>query len=245
MRADGKTVLVTGASGTVGKQIVRKFLGEGAHVIAHCFRHTEKLNDLSAEKRESHQKLLVLSADLTNQHDVRKMMSVTEKEFGQLDILVNNAGGARPRPLLELDAEEWTSCIELNLTAPFLCTKEAVPLLEKCRGTIVNISSVAGLTGGAFGPHYASVKSGMVGLTKSTARELGPLGIRVNCIAPGPVESPMTDSLDPQVMDAILKATALGRVVQPEEVADAVFWLSTADAITGQTLVIDGGRFFH
>lgn len=244
MTIQDKHVLITGASGTLGQAMTRCLLDEGAYVTAQCFRHPEILSSLLQEDQEYKQRLRVVITDLTNTADIHDLFERLQHDSSHLDILINNAGGAKPHHLWELTAAEWQECLQLNLTAPFLCLQFALPLLKQSCGCVINISSVAGLTGGTFGPHYAAVKAGLIGLTRNAARELGRYGIRVNAIAPGAVESPMTRSLDQAVLTAMLKETALQHVVQPDEIAEAVVWLSSAKAISGQTVVIDAGRYF-
>lgn len=240
-----KYILVTGASGTLGQAVVRHFLTKGATVIAQCFRHPELLSALAEERREYKQLLRVVTLDLTASAAIQNLFNQLLADIPHLDVLINNAGGAKPVPLAELTEAEWQHCLQLNLTAPFLCLQAALQLLKQGPGCVINISSVAGLTGGSFGPHYAAAKAGLIGLTRSAARDLGKYGIRVNTIAPGPIDSPMTNQLNQTVLANLLKETSLQRVVQPEEVVETVAWLSDATAITGQTLVIDGGRYLH
>ncbi|SLM62743.1 3-oxoacyl-[acyl-carrier protein] reductase [Dickeya aquatica] len=160
--------------------------------------------------------------------------------------LVNVIGGGRPCNIRDLDLDDWDFSLALNLTAPFHCLQLALPLLERAKGSVINFSSVAAYTGGAFGPHYASVKSGILGLTRSAARELGPYGIRVNAISPGPVDTEMTHSLPAEVLKKIIDETPLRRMVTTSEIASAVnYFLDEATSTTGQSLVIDGGRFFN
>jgi 3-oxoacyl-[acyl-carrier protein] reductase len=238
-------VLVTGATGDLGRAIAEGFLDRGARLALQYRRSPEPLAALADRARAAGREVLLLQADLTAPEGPAALVERIGKEWGRLDVLVNNAGGASPRPFAELGYEEWQQALQLNLTAPFLLLQAALPLLTAARGSVVNISSVAALTGGAFGPHYAATKAGLIGLTRSAARDLGPLGIRVNALAPGPVDSAMTDQLAAPVLEAIKAGTALRRVVRPEEIADAVTWLAdAAGAVTGQTLVVDGGRHF-
>lgn len=232
------TVLVTGASGDIGRAVVAAFLTSGAQVLAHSHRRCAELSGQWPQ-------LPLIQADLTSADGIAALGGFAERHCAELDVLVNCLGGARPARHTELDRDTWHHAVALNLDAPFFVLQRLLPLLAPGRGAVVNISSVAALTGGAFGPHYAATKAGVIGLTRSAARELGPSGIRVNCVAPGPVRSAMTDALAPHIMGAILDATALGRVVEPAEVAAAVLFLAGATAVTGQTLVIDAGRHLH
>lgn len=245
MHLPAKHVLITGASGTLGYAMVQRFLTEGAFVTAQCLRNAATLMALRKERDIPEEQLVIETVDLTEERAVCQMFDRLMQRTNTLSVLVNNAGGAKPQSWHELTFADWSTCLQLNLSAAFLCTQCAIPLLREQKGSVVNISSVAGLTGGAFGPHYAAVKAGLIGMTRSAARELGRDGIRVNAVAPGPVESEMTNSLPPVVLQNILTSTALERVVRSEEVAKAVYWLAVVStAITGQTLVIDGGRHF-
>ncbi|WP_280722278.1 SDR family oxidoreductase [Kitasatospora sp. MAA4] len=243
--SDTSHVLITGATGDLGRAIAEGFLDRGARLALQYRRSPEPLAPLVARAEAAGREILLLQADLTTPEGPAGLVERVEKEWGRLDVLVNNAGGASPRSFADVTLQEWQEALQLNLTAPFLLVQAALPLLTASRGAVVNISSVAALTGGAFGPHYAATKAGLIGLTRSAARELGPLGIRVNALAPGPVDSAMTDKLAGPVMAGITASTALRRVVRPQEIADAVTWLAdAAGAVTGQTLVVDGGRHF-
>jgi 3-oxoacyl-[acyl-carrier protein] reductase len=246
MPREPKVALVTGASGDIGVAICSRLVRAGYDVFAQFHTRADRLASLADFLGERGASILPVGADLRCDDGVRALMrSVAERSSG-LDLLVNNAGGARPIALPELTTRAWSECIALNLTAPFLCAREALPLLRANRGLVLNVSSVAAFTGGAFGAHYAAAKAGLVGLTRSLARELGRDGIRVNTIAPGPVDSAMTSSLPPDALASLLAATALGRVVTADEIAEAVHaWATAFPGVTGQTLVIDGGRLFH
>ncbi len=246
MRPSNRRALVTGASGDLGRAISSRLLSDGWRVVAQCHQHPDALAELCTDAVKAGSEMLVMQADLGSATEVDRLVEAAGQAWGGLDLLVNNAGGARPRSLCELTLQEWEDCIRLNLSAPLLCLRAALPLLRQSQGAVVNVASVVAFTGGAFGVHYAAAKAGVIGLTRSAARELGPLGIRVNAVAPGPVESAMTTALDDKTLATILAGTALGRVVRAEEVAEAVAWLASGGtAITGQTLVIDGGRTMH
>jgi 3-oxoacyl-[acyl-carrier protein] reductase len=229
-----KRALVTGASGDIGAAVVTTLTKRGFEVAAQF--HTTAIEVPG---------VVAIRADLSTSDGVDALFAALPATWDGLDVLVNCLGGARPVRFGELSQQEWDQTIALNLTAPFLVIQRAIDLLARSRGAVVNLGSVASLTGGAFGPHYAAAKAGVIGLSRSAARELGPLGIRVNVVAPGPVRSRMTNSLTDEQLAGLIAATALGRVVTPDEVAEAVVWLSDAAAtVTGQTLVVDGGRCF-
>lgn len=232
-------VVVTGASGDIGVAVVAACLDHGAEVLAQYRTRKDRLSDLPARN------LIPLQLDLTEPGAPRALAESLPAHWNGVDLLVNSIGGARPMAFDDITDEDWHACQRLNVDVPFFVIRELLTPLGKAAGSVINLSSVAALTGGSFGPHYATTKAAIIGLTRSAARSLGPQGIRVNCVAPGPVASAMTDSLDSHTMDALLSATALGRIVHPTEVATAILNLATTPAITGQTLVIDGGRFLH
>ena len=238
--ASRRRVLVTGASGDLGQAVVARFLGEGANVAAQYLRRDAELRRLAGEHDGE---LHLICADLGTMAGAQVLAQALPPDWDGLDVLVNCVGGARPLAFAEVTPQEWEACLALNLTAPFAVLQAMLPLLRTARGSVVNLASVAALTGGAFGPHYAATKAGVLGLTRSAARALGPDGIRVNAVAPGPVESRMTSALPDEALAGILASTALGRVVSPDEVADTIAWLVCgSSAITGQTVVVDGGR---
>lgn len=229
-------VVVTGASGDIGAAVVRVCLERGAEVLA---QYRSRTIDATTGK------LIPLRLDLTVPGAARTLADALPSHWDGVDLLVNSIGGARPAGFTDLTDEDWQACQRLNVDVPYFVLRELVKPLSRRGGSVVNLSSVAALTGGAFGPHYAVAKAAVIGLTRSAARSLGPEGIRVNCVAPGPVASAMTDSLDEQTMRGLLASTALGRVVQPEEVAGAILDLAMSTGITGQTVVVDGGRVLH
>ncbi len=233
-------VVVTGASGDLGVAVTAACLARGAAVVAQYHNRKDRLTGLTGPGE-----LFPVRVDLTEDGGARTLARSLPPHWDGVDLLVNCVGGARPTGFAETTDEEWHRCQRLNVDVPFFVMRELIGPLQAAAGSVVNLSSVAALTGGSFGPHYAAAKSAVIGLTRSAARSLGPQGIRVNCVAPGPVASAMTDALDEATMQSLLAGTALGRVVQPFEVADAVLALALAGGITGQTVVVDGGRYFQ
>ncbi|WP_051732021.1 SDR family NAD(P)-dependent oxidoreductase [Kitasatospora phosalacinea] len=229
-----KHVVVTGASGDLGTAVVARAVAAGAEVLAQYH---------SRPPGVAHPAVTPVRVDLTADGGPAELAAAVP--WDGVDLLVHCVGGARATPFGELGTAAWRDSLQLNVEVPFTVTRELLGPLAAAGGAVVNLSSVAAFTGGAFGPHYAAAKAAVVGLTRSAARELGERGIRVNCVAPGPVASAMTDSLPAEVLAGLLASTALRRVVTPEEVADTVFAIGAATGVTGQTLVVDGGRFLH
>jgi 3-oxoacyl-[acyl-carrier protein] reductase len=226
-------VVVTGASGDIGYAVVAACLAAGAEVVAQVHSRTRTWPAGAVTE---------VRVDLCADGGTGKLLGGLPARWDGVDLLVNCVGGARAVPIDDLTVAEWRDCLRLNVEVPFAVTKALLGHLARARGAVVNVSSAAAFTGGAFGPHYAAAKAAVIGLTRSAARDLGPRGIRVNCVAPGPVDSAMTAQLDSDVLSGLLAATALRRVVRPDEVADTVRWLARSSAVTGQTVVVDGGR---
>ncbi|ALB46493.1 SDR family NAD(P)-dependent oxidoreductase [Clostridium beijerinckii] len=242
----GKVALITGSSKGLGSDIAYRLSSYGASVIITYNHNKENAANLCETIMNTGGKAYSHYLDVTDEGSVKSIIDFIEKELGRLDILVNNAGIGNPSRIEETDEYVWDKHIDINLKGPFLCIKNAINLLQQSGdGRIVNISSVAALTGGSFGPHYASSKAGLIGLTKSAARDLGKYGISVNIVAPGPIESEMTDSLDNSVLCEILKSTPHARFAKMSEISEMVCQLFNPkiNYITGQTIVVDGGRY--
>lgn len=236
----GKSALVTGASGGIGADIARALHAAGAAVGLSGTR-TEPLQTLAAELgARAH----VLPCNLANSGDVETLVKRAVEAMGAVDILVNNAGITRDGLVMRMSDEDWQAVIDVNLTATFRLCRSAIRGMMKARwGRIVNISSVVGQTGNAGQVNYAASKAGMVGLSKSLAAEVASRGITVNCVAPGFIETAMTDKLNDQQRDGILGAVPAGRMGKPQEIAAAVLYLASPEAgyVTGATLHVNGG----
>jgi len=234
-----KVVLITGASGGIGKAIAKKFAAARAEVALNDIAPSEEA--LKSFSQEIGAKYFL--ADVSKLEKVEKMVEEIQKEFGRLDVLVNNAGITQDRTLAKMTKEEWQKVIDVNLTGVFNCSKSALPLLIVNQGNIVNISSLVGQRGNFGQTNYAAAKAGIIGFTKSLAKEVGRLGVRVNAIAPGFIETRLTENLPPEVTETVKKFTPLGRFGKPEEVANLIFFLASdqANFITGAVVNIDGG----
>jgi 3-oxoacyl-[acyl-carrier protein] reductase len=236
----GKTALVTGASGGIGAEIARVLHGAGA-VVGLSGTRVEPLAALAAELGS---RAHVLPCNLSDPEAVEGLVKRAVEAMGSVDILVNNAGITRDGLVMRMSDEDWQSVIDVNLTATFRLCRAAIRGMMKARwGRIVNISSVVGTTGNAGQVNYAASKAGMVGLSKSLAAEVASRGITVNSVAPGFIETAMTDKLNEAQREGILKAVPAGRMGKPDEIAAAVLYLASPEAgyVTGATLHVNGG----
>jgi 3-oxoacyl-[acyl-carrier protein] reductase len=241
---DGKVALVTGGSRGIGRAIALRLAGEGAD-LAICARNVEAAQDVAAEIEALGRRCLVRQTDVSDAAQASDLIAGTLDELGGLYALVNNAGITRDNLLMRMKEEDWDEVMAINLKGAFNCAKAAVrPMLKARGGRIINITSVVGLQGNAGQANYAASKAGLIGLTKSLARELASRGITANAVAPGLVpDTGMTDELSADVQEQMLAAVPLGRAGTPEDVAHAVAFLASEQAayITGQVLTVDGG----
>jgi len=234
-----KVVLITGASGGIGKAIAKKFATAGAKVALNDIAPAEENLKKLAEELGSRYFL----ADVSKLEEVEKMVENIQKEFGRLDVLVNNAGITQDRTLAKMTKEEWQKVIDIDLTGVFNCSKAVLPLIIANQGKIVNISSLVGQRGNFGQTNYAAAKAGIIGFTKALSKEVGRFGVTVNAIAPGFIETRLTENLPPELKETIKKFTPLGRFGKPEEIANLIFFLASEEAsfITGAVINIDGG----
>jgi 3-oxoacyl-[acyl-carrier protein] reductase len=236
----GKGALVTGASGGIGGAIAKALHAQGA-TVAISGTNKEKLDALAAALGD---RVFVLPCDLRDRAAVAKLGEEAEKALGKVDILVNNAGITHDNLFMRMKDEEWDEVIAVNLTSVFVLTRTILRNMMRRRyGRIVNIASISGVLGNPGQPNYAASKAGLVGMTKSLAREVSGRGITANCIAPGFISTPMTDALTPKQVEAIAAAIPAQKFGKPEDVAAAVVFLASDEAgyITGETTHINGG----
>ncbi len=239
-----RVALVTGAAGGIGRAISLAFAKSGMDVVISYNGSREKAEKTAELCREYGSETLVLQGDISSEKICQKLVDETISTFGRIDVLVNNAGVTRDGLFVRMKEEAFDAVIDTNLKGSFFMSKYAsIYMLKQRYGRIVNITSVVGLHGNAGQANYSASKAGLIGLTKSCAKELGKKGILVNAVAPGFVETDMTNQLSDKVKSAILEQTVLGTLAQPEDVARVVEFLATEENryITGQVITVDGG----
>lgn len=244
MLLDGKTALVTGASRGIGRAIALRLAAEGARVAINYAGNVKAAEEVKAAIEAAGGTAILCRADVADSAAVEAMVADVAKEFGAIDILVNNAGITRDTLLMRMKDEDFAKVLDTNLKGVFYCTKAVAKLMMKKRaGRIVNMASVVGLVGNAGQTNYAAAKAGVIGFSKSAAKELASRGITVNAVAPGFIGTDMTADLPESVKEKALSDIPLGRAGQPEDVANAVLFLASEQAsyITGQVVHVDGG----
>lgn len=245
MRLKDKVAIITGATGGIGMATARKFAREGARVA---------IADLDAGRVDAARAALVATGaeaigvqlDVTDAASVAAMVATVKSAWGRIDCLVNNAGITQDARLVKMSAEQFDRVIDVNLKGVFLCTQAvADTMILQGSGVILNASSVVGLYGNFGQTNYAATKAGLIGFTKTWARELGPKGVRAIAVCPGFVATPILDSIPPAVMQKMVEKVPLGRLGQPDEIARTVLFLASDEAsfITGSTLAVNGGQY--
>ena len=244
-RLDGRTALVTGASQGIGEAVAKRLAAQGAKVVL-AARNEEKLAAVAATIAADGGAALPFALDVSRPETIPARIKELPEGFAELDILVNNAGVTADNLLARMSLDDWNRVLTTNLTGAFALCREVVRgMMRRRYGRIVNVTSVVGLMGNAGQANYAASKAGLIGLTKSLARELGSRSITVNAVAPGYVETAMTDALPEKAREGLTGAIALGRLGQVDDVAWAVLYLASAEAgyVTGETLNVSGGLY--
>lgn len=240
MKVKNKNVFVTGSTRGIGLAIAHRFASLGANVVLNG------RSEISAELIDSFKdyqvKVIVISGDVSQFDDAKRMVDEAIAKLGSVDILVNNAGITNDKLMLKMTEADFESVLKVNLTGAFNMTQSVLkPMTRARQGAIINLSSVVGLTGNVGQANYAASKAGLIGFTKSVAREVAPRGVRVNAIAPGFIESDMTDVIPEKMQEAILAGIPMKRIGKAEEVATVASFLAEQEYLTGQVIAIDGG----
>lgn len=246
MSLEGKVALVTGASRGIGKEIALELARKGANVVVNYAGSESRAQETVEEIKELGRESFAIQANVKDANDVQRMIDETIARFGALHILVNNAGITRDNLMLRMKEEDWDEVLDTNLKGVFLATKLVSRQMMKQRwGRIINISSVVGFSGNAGQANYSAAKAGIIGLTKSSARELASRNITVNAIAPGYIVTDMTDQLADSIKEELLKQIPLGRLGEPKDIAKMTAFLAGDDSsyITGQTFHVNGGMY--
>ena len=247
MKLKGKVALVTGAARGIGRGIAEVFAAEGADVAVNDVDQMQLAEEVAAAIRSAGRRAMTVQADVAKRSDVEPMIERVWKELGPIDILVNNAGIETIVPFLELTDEQWTRLVDVNLRGAWLCSQVFCRRVveEKRKAAIVNIGSIQAATVLPGRTHYAPTKLGLEALTRNMSAEMTPQGIRVNCIHPGLIDTPMTEWVmkDPQILPLVLAQISLGRAGQPREIGNVAAFFASDDAsyLTGQSVFVDGG----
>jgi len=235
-----QVVIVTGASRGLGKKIALRFGRSGCRVVVNYCRREQEAIDVCDEIQRINGSAIPFRADVSNADDVEAMFHDALQRWNSVDVLVNNAGLVKDNLMLRMTEEDWDDVVDVNLRGPFLCIRTASrAMMKQRRGHIINISSLSGVQGRAGQANYSASKAGLIGLTKAAARELGRFNVSVNAVLPGYLETDMGGGISAEVRERVLQENALGRVSDPGEVADFIYYLSRMNNVSGQMFNLD------
>lgn len=239
-----KVALVTGASRGIGRATAEAFARAGYQVAANYCRSKEQIEQFSAQMEREGCAVIPVQADVSDPEQVERMVQAVQQQFGHIDVLVCNAGIARQGLLTDFSPADWRQMMAVNLDGTFYCCRSVLPgMIRRQSGCIITTSSIWGITGASCEVPYSAAKAGIIGLTRALAKEVGPSGIRVNCIAPGVIDTEMNGNLTPEVMAQLREETPLGTIGTPKQVADLALYLvgEGASFLTGQVISPNGG----
>ncbi len=239
-----KNILITGASRGIGRETARLFAQQGNRVAINYNKSKEKAESLARVLTQNGCEAIAVQADISSRTEVGQMVEKIVQKWGGIDVLVNNAGIAQQKLLQDITEEDWQRMFNINVTGAFFCTQAVLPfMLKKQAGCIINVSSIWGIAGASMECHYSASKAALIGLTKALAKELGPSGIRVNCVAPGVIDTQMNAALSKETLEWLKEETPLGILGRPEDIAQTICFLASPKAgfITGQVLSPNGG----
>ncbi|ABY95812.1 MULTISPECIES: elongation factor P 5-aminopentanone reductase [Thermoanaerobacter] len=241
---NGKVAIVTGGAGDIGREICIELAKEGASIAIHYNNSYEQAVKLREYIKSNFSYAEIFKADISNRQQVDNMIDSIYNKFGRIDYLINNAGIAQIKPFIEITEEDWDRMMNVNLKGLFNCTQSVLRhMLPQKHGSIINISSIWGISGASCEVHYSASKGGIIAFTKALAKELGPSKIRVNCIAPGVIDTRMNNILNREEKKHLIEDIPLMSIGKPQDVANAVLFLLSdkANFITGQVITVDGG----
>lgn len=239
-----KTVIITGASGGIGIKLADAFARKGYNVASSYFSNGDKLKSLSEELTANGFSATAVKTDVSKSDEANFLIKSAFDMFGSADILINNAGIAQQKLFTDITDDDFTRMFDINVRGVFNCCRAALPyMIHKKQGRIINISSMWGVCGASCEVHYSASKAAVIGMTKALAKEVGPSGITVNCIAPGLIDTPMNANLSKETINELCEETPVGRIGTPEDIANAALFLAndSSSFITGQVLGVDGG----
>lgn len=238
-----KVIIVTGGSRGIGASIV-KYLAKENKVILNYNKSEENAKKIQKELEKNNIKIDIFKADVSNKKEVNEMVEYVLKKYNKIDVLINNAGIAQEKLFTDISDEEWQMIMNVNLNSVYYCTKAVIPnMIHEKSGCIINISSIWGVTGGSCEVGYSTTKAAIIGFTKALAKEMGPSGIRVNCIAPGIIDTDMNKNLSKTDIDEIKEEIPLNRIGKVDDIAKCAKWLIEDNYTTGQVINVNGGWY--